>query len=307
MDTNRISGGLELLVDHFRADPQRSVSLGDVAAVTEVLISSMQRYFNSIDVSIYQEFRNISEHISQARNEIAELRPNDLKTTKIPRAGKELEAIVESTEDATGTIMDAAEAIMAGDVSDIDAYKAMTTDACMRIFEACSFQDITGQRISKVVNTLTYIEDRLDMLQSAWGPGIEDAEVVEAETDASLLHGPSLAGEGIEQDTVDELMESDAELVEIEVSALDADADADVDVELNSEPEPEPEAAAAETPAPKKRAKPKAKPKAKPAQALEEPDAGDTPVADIDIEIDDDAMGNGSGKVSQADIDALFD
>ena len=186
MDTNRISGGLELLVDHFRADPQRSVSLGDVAAVTEVLISSMQRYFESIDVSIYQEFRNISDHIRQARSEISELRPNDLKATKIPRAGKELEAIVESTEDATGTIMDAAEAIMAGDVSDIDAYKAMTTDACMRIFEACSFQDITGQRISKVVNTLTYIEDRLDMLQSAWGPGIEDAEVA-VETHADGL------------------------------------------------------------------------------------------------------------------------
>ncbi|MDP6706157.1 MAG: protein phosphatase CheZ [Alphaproteobacteria bacterium] len=204
----KVSGGIELLVDHFRADPDRNVSLGDVAAVTEVLMSSMQRYFSSVDVSIYEEFRNLSEHISQARMEISELRPNDLKETKLPRAGAELEAIVQSTEDATGTIMDAAEEIMGLDGSDAEAYQAAVTDACMRIFEACSFQDITGQRISKVVRTLTYIEDRLNMLQQAWGPDIEDAgdEVGDPDEDTRLLNGPALEGEGIQQDAVDDLL-----------------------------------------------------------------------------------------------------
>ena len=82
------------------------------------------------------------------------MRPNDLKQEKIPRAGLELEAIVASTEKATGTIMDAAEEIMSADATS-ENYVESINDACMRIFEACSFQDITGQRITKVVSTLT--------------------------------------------------------------------------------------------------------------------------------------------------------
>ena len=30
------------------------------------------------------------------------------------------------------------------------------------VFEACSFQDITGQRFSKVVKSVTYVEDRVN-------------------------------------------------------------------------------------------------------------------------------------------------
>jgi chemotaxis protein CheZ len=39
----------------------------------------------------------------------------------------------------------------------------------MGLFEACSFQDITGQRITKVVRSLTYVETRVNKLIEAWG------------------------------------------------------------------------------------------------------------------------------------------
>jgi chemotaxis protein CheZ len=176
----------------------------------------MRSYFSSIDTTLYSEFRDLSEYIHRARTEIAELRPNDLKQERIPRAGKELEAIVQATEEATGTIMDAAEEIMSADPS-ADNHDEVVNDACMRIFEACSFQDITGQRITKVVTTLTYIEDRLHKLEDAWGPGIADAEVggdaagAEQDDDQALLNGPALAGEGIEQDEVDSLFNQEGD------------------------------------------------------------------------------------------------
>ena len=103
------------------------------------------------------------------------MRPNELKGERIPEAGRELEAIVQSTEDATGTIMDAAEEIMGADMSSSEGADAIN-DACKRIFEACSFQDITEQRISKVVSTLTFIEERLNQLERTWGPEIADEE-----------------------------------------------------------------------------------------------------------------------------------
>ncbi|HZD24926.1 MAG TPA: protein phosphatase CheZ [Alphaproteobacteria bacterium] len=217
MDEQKVSEGIERLVDHLRAQKDSPISLADIACVTEVLLATMRRYFNAIDISIYGELRSLAEHIQKARTEIAELRPADISEEKIPRAGKELEAIVQATEQATGTIMDAAEEIMATDAGDAEAYQQAVTDACMRIFEACSFQDITGQRITKVVNTLTFIEDRLNRIQAAWGPALAEAGIEPApaavangeddeDDEARLLNGPALEGEGIDQSEVDSLL-----------------------------------------------------------------------------------------------------
>ncbi|MFP6748696.1 MAG: hypothetical protein VCD66_13990 [Alphaproteobacteria bacterium] len=212
MDTEKVSAGIEQLVDHLRASKSAATDLGDIAGVTEILLATMRRFFNSIDTTLYTEFRSLSEYIQRARSEISELRPNDLKHERIPRAGLELEAIVASTEEATGTIMDAAEETMSADPA-AEGYGDAVNEACMRIFEACSFQDITGQRITKVVATLTYIEERLHGLQEAWGPDIADADGEtplpgvddDARPDGDLLNGPALVGEGILQDQVDDL------------------------------------------------------------------------------------------------------
>lgn len=202
------------LVDHLRKRGATGTSLVEVASVTEVLIATMQAYFRSIDTSIYREFRELSDYIAKARGEIASLRPGDLQRDRLPRAGRELEAIVRSTEEATNKIMAAAEAIMAADPAEGEGYRSLVSDRCMEIFEACSFQDITGQRISKVVETLTYIEDRVSRLKNALGAELEDAPH-EAEDlrqgDAALLNGPALEGEGIAQDEVDKLMNAGPE------------------------------------------------------------------------------------------------
>lgn len=209
------------LVDHLRKGRDAPPSLVDIAAVTEVLIGTMQAYFRSIDTEIYREFRNLSDYIAKARGEIASLRPSDLKNERLPRAGRELEAIVRSTEEATNRIMNAAEAIMAGDPAPAVA------DHCMEIFEACSFQDITGQRISKVVETLTYIEDRVTRLKTAFG-AVHDAPAAdEAPADSrSLLNGPALEGEGMAQDEVDRLLNADAQPAKAGTKSSQADIDA---------------------------------------------------------------------------------
>ncbi|WP_025898098.1 protein phosphatase CheZ [Sneathiella glossodoripedis] len=143
--------------------------------------------------------------IVSARSEISQIRPKDLKRDKLPRAGKELDAIVEATESATNQIMEAAEKIMDARVTEAN----VVNDACMDIFEACSFQDITGQRISKVVSTLEYIETYLDKLTAAWGHDENSEAAVEAadpeDEEAALLNGPALAGEGVDQDYVDDM------------------------------------------------------------------------------------------------------
>lgn len=202
---------IEALVDALRKRDEDHVSLREVAAITEVLIKTMQMYFRSVDLRIYQECQSLTDYISNARREIASLQPEDSGGANIPRAGKELEAIVAHTEVATNTIMSAAEEIMSADTSDATAYQTAVQDAVMRIFEACSFQDITGQRISKVVETISYVEQRANELKNLLGVEVmENASTenpAEREDGRHLMDGPALQGEGIDQDAVDALMD----------------------------------------------------------------------------------------------------
>lgn len=212
MAAGELSSQIERLVDHLRGRRDHDFSLADVASVTEVLIGTMRSYFAGIDTSIYRECRQLADYISNARKEIASLEPGDLENARIPRAGLELDAIVRQTEEATNTIMTSAETIMNADPADVAAFQSTVEQNILKIFEACSFQDITGQRISKVVQTLAYVEGRINELRNLLG--ITDEEIASAREQSAaagprdpLLSGPSLEGEGIDQDGVDALMD----------------------------------------------------------------------------------------------------
>lgn len=279
---------IEMLVDNLRKRDASRMSLTEVASVTEVLMATMQSFYKSIDTSIYRECRALSDYIDNARKEIASLQPNNLESAHIPRAGLELDAIVQQTEEATNTIMEAAEEIMGADTEDAAAYQAVTQDAVMRIFEACSFQDITGQRISKVVQTLAHIEKRVLELRDLLGvtdADIEealDAEKAEKSEEEELLSGPALKGEGIDQDEVDALMGGEG--------AADNQPTAPPE-ETPSEASEEEPAAAAEPPAPPKPPEP-VNPKVLDSMFEEDFD----PIADLEEKEVDQAQGEADTK-----------
>ena len=145
------------------------------------------------------------------KQEIGVFQVNDLKESRIPAAGQELDAIIKATEDATNTIMENAEALMAADVKDMKTYQALVNDHVMKIFEACSFQDITGQRIAKVVETLQHIEQRVarfaDVMKAKDLDGFlnEKERARNERKEKFLLNGPQLAGEGVDQSDVDKM------------------------------------------------------------------------------------------------------
>jgi chemotaxis regulatin CheY-phosphate phosphatase CheZ len=246
MSESALSDNISKLVDNLREQGDVDHSLTDIASVTEVLIGTMQNYFKGIDTSIYRECRALSEYITNARVEIASLSPSDEANDRIPRAGLELEAIVQSTEEATDTIMTSAEEILnyvAED--DINPHKEKIEAAAMNLFEACSFQDITGQRIAKVVETLSHIEGRVAELRDLMGvtegqianaKERDEAEVVAGKHDP-LARGPSLGEEGVDQDDVDAMFateNSDAESTEPNGEKPSANADSDDDIGMES-------------------------------------------------------------------------
>ncbi len=85
--------------------------------------------------------------------------------------------------------------------------------AVTRIYEACNFQDVTGQRINKVVTTLKFIEQKIDALLDAFGEGIADIQKLApppppepVDEDAKLMHGPQLPKEANKQAEIDAIM-----------------------------------------------------------------------------------------------------
>ncbi|HAQ00066.1 MAG TPA: hypothetical protein DCQ35_08595, partial [Rhodospirillum rubrum] len=75
--------------------------------------------------------------------------------------------------------------------------------------EACNFQDLTGQRITKVVNTMKFVEERVDKMMAIWGResfrDLEEDPPMIAAGDNRLLNGPQDVGKGISQDEIDRL------------------------------------------------------------------------------------------------------
>jgi len=160
---------VDQIVGYIRKDHDGDISLVEIMSLAELMVGSMQTFFKELDTNIYKEFRELADYIGTAKNEIGMLQAGDLTDNHIPSAGEELDAIVAATESATNTIMGAAENIMEADPSDGDAYQTVVNDAVMEIFEACSFQDITGQRITKIVETLQHIDDRVSRFANALG------------------------------------------------------------------------------------------------------------------------------------------
>ncbi|KMO29079.1 protein phosphatase CheZ [Methylobacterium aquaticum] len=154
----------------------------------------------------------ISEAIARTRQEIAELRDEQ----EAGRTRDELHAVVRGTEHATNAILSASETVdaLAGGIAKRAGERAIQDDALaiqaqmQTIFEACNFQDLTGQRISKVVRTIVLVEERVDEMLRVWsGPAraaAAKAAVDRRSEEDSLLNGPALPGEAaVSQDAVD--------------------------------------------------------------------------------------------------------
>jgi chemotaxis protein CheZ len=214
----RVREALSSLKEADMKDPR----LGEVLNLASQMSDAMMAFFGSMDSSIGGELRYLSSYIQRTRTEIAALRPNDIKNDGIPTAGAELDAIVANTAEATNKIMEAAENVMSADPSDAQAYQSFVSDKMLEIFEACSFQDITGQRVKKVVDTLAHIESRIDRFAHVMG--VADAEAQMSDNDKrkkdQLLNGPALNGPEVAQDTIDAMFSEETPMSQDALDAL---------------------------------------------------------------------------------------
>lgn len=206
---------------------------------TQTVLNALERLEDRISVAadsngdtsvalISHNVIDLAEAITQVKREVQELGGNGDEKDHFNSATVELEAIVSQTETATGEILEAAEKIQevlwilreeGANETQCDIIESKIID----VYTACSFQDLTGQRSSKVVRLVGYVEKRVSAMMEILGlasneeddqkkpetPSKSEASEAyqegDARSDAHLLHGPALEGEAIEQDDVDAL------------------------------------------------------------------------------------------------------
>ncbi len=171
------------------------------------------------DKHVQLEIVHLVREIGRAKAELASLRHPGADSDRIDRTTNELDAIVEATETATNTILEAAEE-MGGHIEqmrsdpDLDENHAVLLDLLdsrlIRIMEACNFQDITGQRINKIIKTMQFIEERVRAMIDIWGvEAFSHIEVPQEELDEeqALMDGPQLGSPGISQADIDAMFD----------------------------------------------------------------------------------------------------
>ena len=173
------------------------------------------------DALLRAEIFNLFQYIQRLRQEIATIVNRYEGNTAFETMSDQLDAIVASTAVATNTILastegieEAVKALRTNPGPELtDALCDQITKKSMETMEACSFQDITGQRVSKIVRSIRFIEERVEALADVWGRDeIEtlspDLPRADGEVEGGLkLEGPQLSENAISQDEIDKLFD----------------------------------------------------------------------------------------------------
>jgi chemotaxis protein CheZ len=185
--------------------PQPAISVDLLEAYRREIAEVMQ---------LKTELEGIRTAIEQTKVEIATLHIGRPAQVGIGQISGEIGAIVQQTELAANTILNAAERIeseMSAIIAHIDdktLAERHVSDVMMEVsqlYEACNFQDLTGQRLSRVMDTFGFVEQRIDKMLHIWGGLSAIDHLLKSEADAkreaehaigdqALANGPQVTG-----------------------------------------------------------------------------------------------------------------
>ena len=202
---------LRTRVDELCAERGGTVPVAEIGGIVASLLESVEGDLTPADLAVQRELQGLLDLIQRARTEVVEIGSPEIRDRHIPVANDELDAVVAETEAAADAFLNAAEQLegMSGDAEGDTAERL--TAVATSIYEASGFQDITGQRIGKVVGALQLIEKRvvrMSRLLQGEAVGDDDLAGTDRRPDADLLNGPSLSDGASSQEDIDALLAS---------------------------------------------------------------------------------------------------
>ncbi|WP_020591631.1 protein phosphatase CheZ [Kiloniella laminariae] len=170
------------------------------------------------DGRLRQELEKLVMYMGRLREELADASRKKGERTDFENMSVQLDALVRNTEVASDQILKSSEGIldlvdMIRDEKDEEARHSMCdtlTAHAMDTLEACSFQDLTGQRVTKILHSLQFVEDRVNAMINIYGQ------------EAVINRGAELSANDIPEEEV--AMDGPAVIEEEAISQDDIDA-----------------------------------------------------------------------------------
>ncbi len=188
----------------------------DLRPAQTVSIDLLEAYRREISevMELKTELESIRNAIDETKIEIATLHVGRPAQVGIGQISGEIGAIVQQTELAANSILSSAERIeneMSAIITHIDdrdiaeRHVSVVMLEVSQLYESCNFQDLTGQRLSRVIETFSFVEQRIDKMLQIWGGLSAIDHLLESEAEAkreaelqigdqALANGPQVAG-----------------------------------------------------------------------------------------------------------------
>lgn len=201
-------GEIETIIETKLIKDGKVQDYGIVSILAADIASEVVRELSSKDSDFFRELSRIAQSIDIAKTEVASIRPKELTEKELPDAQNALEIIISSSEEAAGEILSCGEELMGiaefvpGKLAD------RLNEISTRLFEASNFDDLNGQRIKKVISTISGIEQRLKALLEKYGEQYETVSTKEeaAEQNDPLLNGPQEKEKATSQEEIDRIL-----------------------------------------------------------------------------------------------------
>ncbi len=186
-------------------DRLRSHIRDDVGGMVDELRRFVDRRIAELSMEISATVQLVDFSETNLSGQLARIHEQMASVLAVPNqqarnSGLELEAVVQVTETAANQIMEAAEAIdswLRSGSRDVDGLQAVS-ERINSIFEACSFQDLTSQRIRRAIAHLQQVDDMLVGIAS----GAKPAEPIAPAAGIMSVGG---SGADLAQDDIDSL------------------------------------------------------------------------------------------------------
>ena len=200
---------MDMLIERLKAlrAKKGTIDASDLDALLAEVVAALSSV--SEHTEMVGEIKAMAEKIRQAKADMSAVVSEKAGQEHIKGANLELDEVIKGTEEASNRIMDAAEKIQALAAGNVEIAAQVT-----ELFEACSFQDITGQRIRKVLGLLADVEKGIQHLMVMAHISPEETSAAKkqpqtlAEKEKELLRGPQLSKDKPSQDDIDKLFAS---------------------------------------------------------------------------------------------------
>jgi hypothetical protein len=166
--------GRWFLAEHARRN--RATDTNRVLEAIDRLYNAALGAHDDVQLDLFaRDLEDMRASIEDARRDLAAIKPREGLTARFRAAEHDLDAVASAAERATSDILSAVERLqdisekLRADKADADLCDEIETHA-RGIFMASAFQDMTGQRITRLVGALNYLEHRVKaMLAMARG------------------------------------------------------------------------------------------------------------------------------------------